>query len=442
MVRFAIAFRTSGISDIFLSPLSFSGISEYYQLNINERSKRKGGTMSIRSKIGITIILSLGIVVLIGWTSVINQRPQPSWKGTIVTENGVKVVKNPAEPFYGELVLQLEENLSLGGNVNDDNYYFPGGASIAIDQQGNLFIRDAGNIRIQEYDKAGKYVQTIGRKGQGPGEFQFPAMVDVDRDGNIWVLDAPTRALKVFSPDGTFKKSTPLRASIQPQFYVSKEGYIFGMEINYRTPGGPRIAVLKLNPDGSFAETIAQFQGELKPNQKGYAIHSYSNSLFLCGLNPNALCYGFSMDYKIFLADGQGKTISIIQKAEKPISVSGEEKDWIKKKGIFAALGVSKKEREEVVVFPPHRPYFGRIVADDTGRIYVSRTPSVLGENKIKVFDVYSVDGIYLYRTQLPFWPEVIKGGFIYEIRTNKETGDIRIVRHKVTNWDQIKSGI
>ena len=398
--------------------------------------------MIIRSKIGITIIISLGIVLLIGWKSVTNQGPQPSWKGKIVTENGVKVVKNPAEPLYGEFACQLEENLSVGGNVNDDNYYFPGGASIAVDQEGNLYVQDVGNIRILEYDKAGKYVKTIGRKGQGPGEFQFPAMVHVDRDGDIWVLDSPTSALKVFSPDGTFKKSIPLRAFIQPQFYVSKEGFIFGIQINYRTPEGPRIAVLKLNPDGSLAETIAQFQGELKPNQKGYAIHSYSNSLFLCGLNPNAFCYGFSMDYKLFLADGQGKTISIIQKAEKPIPVSGEEKDWIKKKGIFMALGVSKEERAEVAVFPPHRPYFGRIVADDTGRIYVSRTPSVLDENKMKVFDVFSVDGIYLYRTQLPFWPEVIKAGSIYEIRTNKETGDIRIVRHKVKNWDQIKYGI
>jgi hypothetical protein len=397
--------------------------------------------MSIRSKIGIAIIVSLGIVLLIGWTSVINQGPQPSWKGKIELEKGVKVVKNPAEPLYGELILQLEEDLSLG-NEKDDNYYFPGGASIAIDQEGNLYVQDVGNIRIQEYDKAGKYVQTIGRKGQGPGEFQFPAMVHVDRDGNIWVFDSPTRALKVFSPDGTFKKSIPLRAFIQPQFYVSKEGYIFGMEINYRTQEGPRIAILKLNPDGSLAETIAQFQGELKPNQNGYAIHSYSNSLFLCGLNPNAFCYGFSMDYKIFLADGQGKIILIIQKAEKPIPVSGEEKDWIKKKGIFMALGVSKEERSEVAVFPPHRPYFGRIVADDTGRIYVSRTPSVLDENKMKVFDVFSVDGIYLYRTQLPFWPEVIKAGSIYEIRTNEETGDIKIVRHKVKNWDQIKYGI
>jgi hypothetical protein len=70
--------------------------------------------MSVRSKIGITTILSLGIILLIGWTSVANQGRQPTWKGKIVTENGVKVVKNPTEPLYGELILQLEQDLSIG----------------------------------------------------------------------------------------------------------------------------------------------------------------------------------------------------------------------------------------------------------------------------------------------------------------------------------------
>jgi hypothetical protein len=57
------------------------------------------------------------------------------------------------------------------------------------------------------------------------------------------------------------------------------------------------------------------------------------------------------------------------------------------------------------------------------------------------VFDVFAADGIYLYRTKLPFRPEVIKAGFLYEIRRNEETGDIKIIRHRVKNWDKMKTG-
>jgi len=104
--------------------------------------------MSVLSKIKTTIVLSLGIFLFSRWLPAVSQGQKLQWKGKIEVENGVKVVKNPAQPLYGEFACQPEQNLSVGGNVNDDNYYLPGGASIAVDQQGNLFIRDAGNIMM------------------------------------------------------------------------------------------------------------------------------------------------------------------------------------------------------------------------------------------------------------------------------------------------------
>jgi hypothetical protein len=406
----------------------------------------KGGTISIPSKIGITIILSLGIVLLIGRSSAASQGQKPAWKGKIVTENGVKVVKNPKDPFYGEIKLDLQEDLSIGGNENEDKYYFPKGVFIAVDDQGNIFAADMGNFRIQKYDKAGKYLRSIGRKGQGPAEFQSWGTVGFDAEGNISIITPLTRALKVFSPDGTYKKSVTLRASLQPSFYLSKEGFIFGLEINYMAKDGPRIAVIKLNPDGSSAETLARFQGELKPNQPAYAFHAYTNSIVLCGLSPAAFCYGFSSDYKIFIADGQGKTSLIIEKEENPQPITAKEKEFIFKKGTASVIGRIARTKiekiEDAAVFPPHRPYFGKILADDAGRIYVTKRSSVLDQSKVQEFDVFSKDGIFLYRAKLPFIPEIIKAGSIYEIRKNEETGDIKIVRHKVKNWKQIKDRI
>lgn len=388
----------------------------------------------------------LAIFLLGRWLPAPGQGQKPAWKGKIETENRVKVVKNPTEPLHGELILELEEDLSIGGNENDDNYYFPKSVYIAVDNRGNIFAADTGNVRIQEYDKTGKHLRSIGRKGQGPGEFQFPGMVRFDGEGNISIIDSPTRALKVFSPDGTYKKSVPLRTSLQPNFYLSKEGFIFGLEINYLAKDGPRIAVIKLNPDGSSAETLARFQGELKPNQPAYAFHAYTNSIVLCGLSPAAFCYGFSSDYKIFIADGQGKTSLIIEKEENPQPITAKEKEFIFKKGnagVIGGIARTKIEKiEDAAVFPPHRPYFGKILADDADRIYITKRSSVLDQAKIQETDIFSKDGIYLYRAKLPFIPEVIKAGFMYEIRKNEETGDIMIVRHKIKKWDQIKKGI
>jgi hypothetical protein len=232
---------------------------------------------------------------------------------------------------------------------------------------------------------------------------------------------------------------------IQPRFCVSKEGFIFGMDLNYLAPGGPRIAIVKLNPDGSPAETLAQFLGELKPNQPAYALHAYTNSIVLCGLGPSAFCYGFSADYKIFIADGKGRTSFIIEKEENPQPITKKEKEFMLKKegGMMGGIARAKIEKiEDAAVFPPHRPYFGKILGDDAGRIYVAKKSSVLDQSKIQEADIFSKDGIYLYRAKLPFIPEIIKAGSIYEIRKNEETGDVRIIRHKIKNWDQIKKAI
>lgn len=371
------------------------------------------------------------------------QSQKPVWKGKIVMEKGVKVVKNPSEPLYSEFAFELEEDFSLG-NPNDDNYYFPKGANIAVDDQGNLYVLDIGNARIQKYDSSGRYLQTIARKGQGPGELQFPSQLAFDSEGSLWVQDSFTRALSSFAVDGIFKKSTVLRANLQPSFFISKEGFIYGLEINPMAPGGPRMAVIKLNPDGTQAETIAEFHGELKANQSWYALHSYTNRPYLCALDPSSFCYGFSADYRIFLADSQGKTVLIIEKEEKPTPISGKEKGLMLKegKGIMLGVGRSRPARmQDAVVLPPHRPYFSRLSSDDMGRIYVSRAPSILNKDKTRVFDIFAADGIYLYQTKLSFWPEVIKAGLLYEIRRNEETGDIKIIRHRVKNWEKMKTG-
>ena len=54
---------------------------------------------------------------------------------------------------------------------------------------GNIYVLDTGNARIQKFGPDGAYLATIGRKGQGPGEFIMPDALDIDRDGNLVVAD-------------------------------------------------------------------------------------------------------------------------------------------------------------------------------------------------------------------------------------------------------------
>jgi len=64
---------------------------------------------------------------------------KPQWKGKIEYEDGIKVIKNPRDPLYGEIEFDLEEDLSIG-NEEDENYMFYRGVGIEVDSDGNIFI--------------------------------------------------------------------------------------------------------------------------------------------------------------------------------------------------------------------------------------------------------------------------------------------------------------
>jgi hypothetical protein len=95
----------------------------------------------------------------------------------------------------------------------------------------------------------------------------------------------------------------------------------------------------------------------------------------------------------------------------------------------------------EEVQFPSSRPFFDHLMADNKQRLYVRKLKSVLDKSDDIEFDIFSKDGIYLYKTKLPFTSRIIKNGFVYRVETNEETGETKIKRFKVGNWGQIKDG-
>jgi hypothetical protein len=92
----------------------------------------------------------VGLIISAFILSLACQKQKTGWQGTIEEENGIKVVKNPAEPMFGELVFELEEDLSIG-SVEDENTMFYRIGGIDVDSQHNIYVLDSGNHRIQKF---------------------------------------------------------------------------------------------------------------------------------------------------------------------------------------------------------------------------------------------------------------------------------------------------
>jgi DNA-binding beta-propeller fold protein YncE len=89
-----------------------------------------------------------------------------------------------------------------GKGTADGQFASPTG--IAADGNGDTFVADTGNGRIEKFSPNGKFVRIIGSKGNGHGQFSAPNGLAIDQAGNIYVAEAGNQRVQKLSPDGSF----------------------------------------------------------------------------------------------------------------------------------------------------------------------------------------------------------------------------------------------
>ena len=79
---------------------------------------------------------------------------------------------------------------------------FGGPQGIALDKDGNVYVTDTMNNRVEIFDAEGKFISLFGRHCDGPGCFARPKGIAVDADGHIWVADEMNDTLQAFNTEG------------------------------------------------------------------------------------------------------------------------------------------------------------------------------------------------------------------------------------------------
>ncbi len=361
---------------------------------------------------------------------------EAEWKGKIEIENGIKVIKNPGEPLYGEIKLELEEDLSIG-REGDDNYMFYRLRDIEVDSQGNIYVVDMSNYRIQKFDKNGKYLQTVGRQGQGPGEFEQPTRIRInDLTGKIYVRDRAV-GIDIFNKRGEYIKGIHLKNVIYDIRPLGDENILViiskasDSELTYTH------SLSKINSEGKIMKVYAEYPyTRYARKMEGGAILSrrtgYELSIHLSKPDVRTFVYGYSKEYELNVVSSEGQLLYKIKKDEPSPKFTSEEKRRFKK-----------------IPLPEFKPYFFVILNDSKGRIYVQRNKAeevIRGigpyDTSQKEVDVFSKDGFFLFKTTLPANTRIIKNGFLYTYVMDEEEGTEYVKRFRIKNWEQIKEGI
>ncbi len=375
----------------------------------------------------VTLLAVLAITVSV---SVLAARaPQREWKGKVETAGGVRVVKNPGEPVYGTIQLDLAEDLSIG-KENDPNLMFFGVRAVTVDNQGNIYVLDGRNYRIQKFDKAGKYVLTIGRQGQGPGEFELPLKVLIDDgNGDLYVRDS-SHALKVFDKDGRYLNRDIQLKQLVMDFLLDEDKNI--MAVVWKSSDAESTnahALCKINLKGEILGAYDEYPYNVYMKKTGEATTiartGYELSVQLAKCDPKTFVYGYSKNYELKVIDKDGKALFRIT-ADEPVP-----EFTAKEKASFRRIPI-----------PGQKPYFFSILTDSVGRIYVQRNMAATGrgtvERENKEVEVFSKEGHFLFKTTLPPNTCVIKDGYIYAYAVDEEKGMEYAKRYKIKNWEEL----
>jgi NHL repeat len=133
------------------------------------------------------------------------------------------------------------------------------------DSELNVYVTDAGNNRIQQFDLSGKLIRTWGKSGSASGEFNSPRGIEVDYSGNVYVVDSKNHRIQVFDSTGILLTSWGETGTGNGQFNIPIDislGFLPSDELVYvavSDSGNNRVQFF--SPEGTYLTSVGSFPG-------------------------------------------------------------------------------------------------------------------------------------------------------------------------------------
>jgi len=343
------------------------------------------------------------------------------------SQDNVALISNPEKGIYLDILtkkIDFIEDLIIKEKENDINYQFSKTFSINIDKEGNIYILDSGNNRIQKYDKDGNHIITIGRKGKGPGELEEAQSLNVLND-LLFISDYRNSRITIFDLDGNYVRQ--IRSSIFTPFMLigkmyHRNDHIFYFFKNTSTAGFIKNSILKYNTENKRITTIF-YRDKNFTFKESYGFFSTNDVAVFDIDKDNNLYYGFSDKYEITKQDTIGNILLKFGRKYKPPGVLKDIKRRIREFNV--RLG-------EDVKIPKRMPFFRKML------IYKDKIFISLWERNEKgryAVDVFNTDGIFLKTEYYDFDfydIRVMKKGYAYLLTRPHPERTQEIRRYKV----------
>ncbi len=314
----------------------------------------------------------------------------------IEQQYGVTIVSNPKTPQPENGIpirLVFTEELSIGAEYGDEEYMFGNRVYFNVDMDDNVYVNDWDKKCIRKFDAQGKYLLSIGRPGQGPGEFQNVWHPRFDRDENLYVSDIYGSRSRISFFDRKGNSLKTIRVPIRLRdVYINSTGSFLGYQSIFiddpkRVKGIYCVGLF--DKDFNCIEKIHEIVRESNPSSgKG----ANSRAQFLANLlgdeafkptwtyilaEDDFIYFGYPENYEIKVFSSEGKLKKIIVREFEPIKIGKKHiEDFIRyQEDEFFRYAPSPEEIKqkafELIDYPKFKPAYNAFTLMDNGWIAV-----------------------------------------------------------------------
>lgn len=382
-------------------------------------------------------ILIVGLTISSGCGS---DRSPDSWLAHTDTIADTVVVRTVAGRIWDQPV-HLVEAVTIGALDGSDEYMFGEVFRMAEDREGGIYVFDRSGPVLRHYDRTGEFINTVGREGEGPGEYSWLSLgMVVDRNGILTFHDVGNQRLARFSPDDEpldpwrFNSSF-FTTTLGPGVFAYRDDQIL---VRIKSDDRPALVVVD---SAVVKDTLWVPQPPGMPRLRGgpYRVDTYWD---WCPAGQFVVGVSDAYSFEVHGASG----VVRIERDVEPLPVhSDEAAAWRRYfRWMEARPNAHPPEGEWL---PSTMPPFRGISAAAGGRIWVRRNvepipievqerpggPPPVGWRQPFVYDVFEATGTYLGEVRLPnaFEPHIFGAHHIWGVRRG-ELDEEYVVRMEI----------
>jgi len=309
-------------------------------------------------------------------------------------ENGVDVVINHLEPYHvgGAVNLALEELLRIDTENNEiGKLGLIDIRGFDVNSKGEIFVlkteKGKGNFAYK-FDRDGRFVNSFGPKGQGPGELELPHHIALDPEDHVLLYDGIRMMVVKYDQNGDFMKSDPITKG---EFIITSgpRDKLIILENTFDAENNKQLFFLKVaNLDLEGRKIIDQYGYEMRRDKMRatepiFCWSASRNNIFVANEDKGN---------EIGVYDFEGKLIRKIRKDYRKIPFSESDKEKI--------LKSSSEFMRKIAYFPEFHPPFQSLVAGEDGTLLVQTFEP--GQNQGEfMFDIFDKEGVFIGRKSL-----------------------------------------